>query len=67
MTVEASAGSESFYRDLPAFTRFVEFTEAKHYRPAPDGWLAVVADIESSTEAIAAGRYKQVNLSLIHI
>lgn len=60
--MEASAGSESFYRDLPAFTRFVEFTEAKHYRPAPDGWLAVVADIESSTEAIAAGRYKQVNM-----
>ena len=60
--MEASAGSESFYRELPAFTRFAEFTEAKHYRPAPDDWVAVVADIEASTEAIAAGHYKRVNM-----
>lgn len=56
------ADGESFYRDLPAFSRFAEFTEASHYRPAPDDWIAVVADIESSTEAIAAGHYKRVNM-----
>ena len=57
-----TAGGEDFYRALPAFTRFADFTDARHYRPAPDDWIAVVADIESSTEAIAAGHYKRVNM-----
>src|SRR5690606_31797853 len=32
------------------------------YRPVPDDWWLMVADIVRSTDAIAAGRYKDVNM-----
>ena len=33
------------------------------YRPLPEGWALAVADVVSSTEAIAAGKYKSVNMA----
>jgi DUF3095 family protein len=57
----AVGNDESFYAELPTFDDFVEVCEQRHYRAAPDSWLAVVTDVEGSTRAIEAGCYKDVN------
>jgi Protein of unknown function (DUF3095) len=59
--IQAPAGP-GFYAALAPFTEFAEVTEAARYTPAPEDWLVVLADIEGSTEAARAGRYKDVNL-----
>jgi hypothetical protein len=59
--VAAVDRDERFYAELPTFDDFVEVSEPRHYRPAPDSWLAVVTDVEGSTRAIEAGCYKDVN------
>jgi len=51
----------NFYQKLPSFGDFSEITQNRHYRKAPADWLVVVADIEGSTQAIAEGRYKDIN------
>jgi hypothetical protein len=51
----------SFYEDLPSFTNFKEVTGDKPFRTLPADWRVVVCDIEGSTQAIEAGRYKDVN------
>ncbi len=51
-----------FYENLPVFEEFARLTEPDHYRPVPEDWSVVVADIEGSTAAIAKGQYKQVNI-----
>lgn len=58
----AVKGTSGFYADIPAFSNFVSFTDPQHYRAAPADWLVVIADIEGSTAAIEAGRYKDVNM-----
>ena len=55
--------SEDFYTSLPAHKSFFEVVESGRFQPAPDDWLIVVADIKSSTAAVSAGRYKDVNLT----
>lgn len=52
---------ERFYADLPSFARFDASMQVTHYRPLPDDWLVVVTDVQGSTAAIEAGRYKDVN------
>ena len=54
--------SDDFYKDLPILERFEEFCELSLYASMPQGWFVVIADIEGSTEAISAGRYKDVNM-----
>lgn len=51
----------AFLDSLPAFTRFEDVADAARYAPLPDGWALALADVVSSTEAIAAGRYRMVN------
>jgi hypothetical protein len=51
-----------FYEYLPVFDEFASITDPRHYRPLPDDWHVVVADVEKSTAAIAKGLYKQVNI-----
>lgn len=58
----AARGTAGFYAEIPAFSDFASFTEPQHYRAAPADWLVVIADIEGSTAAIEAGRYKHVNM-----
>ena len=53
--------SNDFYADLPSFPKFSEVTGDKPFRPLPADWKIIVADIEGSTQAIEAGRYKDVN------
>lgn len=57
----AGDAEERFFAELPGFADFVEVSEARHYRPAPDSWLVLITDVRGSTKAIEAGRYKDVN------
>jgi Protein of unknown function (DUF3095) len=48
---------------LTPFADFADAFDAARYRPVPDDWAVAVSDIVSSTEAIAQGRYKDVNMA----
>ena len=54
--------SESFFADLPALSQFSDLTHADAYQQLPADWWIVISDIAASTQAIEAGRYKDVNL-----
>jgi hypothetical protein len=54
--------SESgFYQGLESFSDFAAIAELRYYKPAPDDWFVIITDIKGSTDAIAQGRYKDVN------
>jgi len=52
---------ESFYADLHGFEEFRSFGASDCYAPLPESWWIVITDVENSTEAIEAGRYRDVN------
>ncbi len=52
---------ENFYRDLNEFESFSGVCDGEHYQNVPDTWDLVITDVEGSTDAIAKGRYKDVN------
>jgi hypothetical protein len=54
--------NRSFYNELPVFREFERFTESAYYRSLPPEWVVYVTDVVNSTQAIAAGKYKEVNL-----
>jgi hypothetical protein len=54
---------DDFFNKLPVFTRFEGVTDGDNYHPLPQDWLLAIADIVSSTKAIAAGQYKSVNMA----
>jgi hypothetical protein len=54
--------NRTFYRDLPALRDFERFTEDLHYQALPPEWVVYVTDVVNSTQAIAEGTYKEVNL-----
>lgn len=56
------SGSD-FYDSVPVFTSFRAVTDPERYRPLPDDWTLGLADIVDSTSAIAANRYKAVNVA----
>src|ERR1700741_4746109 len=56
-------GSDTFYGGIPVFRGFARLMEPQLYSPLPDGWTVGVADIVDSTKAIAAQRYKAVNMA----
>lgn len=49
--------------DFPAVEDFAAVTNAATYAPVPDDWLIGVTDVVRSTEAVASGRYKAVNMA----
>jgi hypothetical protein len=53
--------SKYFYRDLRGFTNFSDVTLGDNFSAVPGDWVIVIADVKGSTEAIEAGRYKDVN------
>ena len=57
------SGSDRFYGDIPIFRGFSRLMEPSLYSPLPDDWTVGVADIVESTRAIAAKRYKAVNMA----
>jgi hypothetical protein len=58
-----SGGSDTFYGGIPVFRGFTRLMEPQLYRPLPADWTVGVADIVESTKAIAAKRYKAVNMA----
>ncbi|MEQ1753595.1 MAG: DUF3095 domain-containing protein [Micropepsaceae bacterium] len=48
---------------FPAFSDFATALDEGTYRAVPDDWLIAISDVIGSTPAIAAGRYKDVNLA----
>jgi Protein of unknown function (DUF3095) len=56
------APSDAFYTSIPPFERFDDIVDETRYRPVPPEWWLGSADVVDSTRAIAAGRYKAVNI-----
>src|ERR1041385_6199351 len=56
-------GSDTFYGGIPVFRGFTRLMEPQLYAPLPDDWSVGVADIVESTRAIAAQRYRAVNMA----
>ncbi len=56
-------GSDAFYGGIKVFRGFTKLMEPQLYVPLPDDWSIGVADIVESTKAIAAQRYKAVNMA----
>ena len=56
-------GSDTFYGGIKVFRGFTKLMEPQLYSPLPDNWTVGVADIVESTKAIAAQRYKAVNMA----
>ncbi len=54
--------NRSFYKDIQGFNKFSDLTNPDHYTAVPADWYIVMTDIQGSTQAIAEGRYKDVNL-----
>ena len=54
--------SENFYSQLPLLDNFRDITEPENFVDVPDDWYILVTDIRGSTQAVEAGRYKDVNL-----
>lgn len=51
-----------FYKQLHAFSDFSDLGDLGAYTAVPDDWVVLAADIVRSRDAIASGRYKDVNL-----
>jgi hypothetical protein len=58
-----ASGSDPFYNEIPVFRGFSSLMDPTLYSPLPDDWSIGVADIVESTKAIAALRYKAVNMA----
>ncbi|WP_152047294.1 DUF3095 domain-containing protein [Aureimonas psammosilenae] len=52
-----------FYADLPPVEHFLHLAGIEHYRPVPDDTVLFLGDVVGSTDAIAEGRYKEVNVA----
>ncbi|TXI07554.1 MAG: DUF3095 domain-containing protein [Rhizobium sp.] len=59
----AGPSKDDFFHKLAGFTRFEGVTDSGNYQSLPDDWLIAIADIVSSTKAIADGHYKSVNMA----
>lgn len=56
-------GTDSFINTIRSFQRFAQVVEPHTYVPLPDDWALAITDIVGSTEAIADGQYKAVNMA----
>jgi Protein of unknown function (DUF3095) len=54
--------SSNFYESIPIFDEFGEAVRPQNYRPLPDDWAVGFSDVVGSTDAVAKGRYKAVNM-----
>ena len=57
-----TSDDRDFYGSLPVLDDFADAVKAENYRPLPDGWVVGFSDVVGSTEAVAEGRYKAVNM-----
>ena len=61
--MSTASGSDRFYGGITVFRGFERLMDPSLYVPLPDDWTIGVADIVESTKAIAANRYKAVNMA----
>ena len=61
--MNTTGGTDIFYGRIPVFRGFTRLMDPTLYVPLPDDWTIGVADIVESTRAIAAKRYKAVNMA----
>jgi hypothetical protein len=61
--MNSAGATDAFYGRIPVFRGFSRLMDPKLYVPLPDDWTIGVADIVESTKAIAAQRYKAVNMA----
>jgi hypothetical protein len=54
--------ADGFYESLVPDPDFAGLARPGQFRPAPDDWVVGCTDIVASTDLIAAGRYRQVNM-----
>jgi len=50
-----------FYRNLEPVDDFHKIARGNLYVPVPESWVIAMTDVVSSTKAVAAGRYRDVN------
>ncbi len=60
--MDDTANSDKFYDALALRTSFGDLSDPGNYTALPDGWVIGVSDIVGSTKAVAAGKYKTVNM-----
>ncbi len=53
---------QSDYSALQGFKNFEDVADLRHFSEVDDTWSVIISDIQGSTAAIEAGRYKEVNL-----
>lgn len=51
-----------FYAELAPIGEFESLTKASSFKNVPGDWTVIVGDIVGSTQAVAEGRYKTVNM-----
>ena len=61
--MDIAARQDLFYADVPVFRGFDRLMDPALYVPLPADWTIGIADIVQSTAAIAAKRYKAVNMA----
>jgi hypothetical protein len=61
--MDTAARQDSFYAKVQVFRGFTRLMEPGLYVALPDDWTVGIADIVQSTAAIAAKRYKDVNMA----
>ena len=57
-----SGDPSDFYESLPVLSDFAEAVRVENYAPLPNEWVVGSSDVVASTEAVALGRYKAVNM-----
>ncbi|MDX2212216.1 MAG: DUF3095 domain-containing protein [Oculatellaceae cyanobacterium bins.114] len=54
--------NDDFYANLPHVQNLVGAIEPDNFVAVPNDWYIIITDITNSTQAIASGKYKEVNL-----
>ncbi len=62
MAMTDMTDTSGFYRRLTPVRDFARLAGWDGYAPVPDDWVVGTSDIAGSSQAVAAGRYKTVNL-----
>jgi hypothetical protein len=55
--------TDDWLSKIPVIQAFADVADAARYDPLPEGWWVALSDVVASGQAIAAGRYKAVNMS----
>lgn len=63
LSMDSERTQDPFLPRIPIFASFADIADQSRYLPVPDTWLLGLSDVVSSTAAIAAGKYKSVNMA----